>query len=149
MEEKTNALFHRIQAFAAAGKDINRFYDDRAVLDGFLDSYYQHELCAVHEDEAFNKMLLLSLNQRAYPIQEQLDWLLSHGADINDGGEDRPLMNAVSVLDAPMAQTRCITIQKRRSFPMGAEITTSTIWISGFWMRAFPVTKTRMYSGAH
>lgn len=103
MEEKTNDLFRRIQAFADAGKDINRFYDDRAVLDSFLDSYYQHELCAVTEDAAFNKMLL-PLNQRAYPIQEQLDWLLSHGANINDGGEDRPLMNAVSALDAPMTE---------------------------------------------
>lgn len=88
---------------------------ERYDLVDFLYSYYDNVIYKIYEkteddldddDEAFPKELTLPLEQREYPIREQLLALLDAGYDLNApcGEDDYPLMRAVGFLDAPMTE---------------------------------------------
>ncbi len=103
------SAFEKIKAHVEAGKDINQYCNDYAVLFDFLDSYYLHDAygyasCTDVPEDAVAEELELPLAQRKSGVLEQVEWLLSHGADVNDGGDWLPLMLAVGYLDVAMTE---------------------------------------------
>ncbi len=108
-EAKEVATFEKIKAHVEAGKHINQFSEDYAVIFVFLDSYYQHDVygCSDIEEvpeDAVAEELRLPLAERPSGVLAQLEWLLAHGAKVNDSGDWQPLMAPVGALDVAMTQ---------------------------------------------
>ena len=105
-------MFKDIQAHVESGKNINEFFGEDAVLNRFLDHYYQLIIYSpITEDEdyyddgsEFADELLLPLAERSYDILTKLQWMFDNGVDPNAGGEWTPLMPPVAFLDYAMTE---------------------------------------------
>lgn len=87
------SVFEEIKAHVAAGKNINEFSNDAAVLYIFLDEYYRCSPCDCDDAENLsNREPSMPLVDRPSGILAKLEWLFARGADVNAGGEWLPLM---------------------------------------------------------
>lgn len=99
-------LFERIKAFADGGGDINSYYPDSSVLYEFLEAYYwqMYDTDVDRDENYYHEELWMSLEERPNSIEEQIKWLINHGADTNADGDWPPLIPPVANLDYAMTE---------------------------------------------
>lgn len=98
--------FNLVKSAVEGGEDINRLTDGISMLSIYLGEYYSEVQSGNANDERWHVggELALPLQERKSQVYEHLQWFAENGADFAAGEEDFPLMSAVGLADAPMAE---------------------------------------------